>query len=153
MNLRNSGRCFMQQPGEIKHPSRAKQLIDFSGLQYTSPHNGSTITPTDIDGCIEWNDECFIFFEIKLKGKDLPYGQRLALQRLVKSCNKPAVLFIAEHNIENCNDGIDAAKCIVEKYYLPNGWHSWNGKEYTLRQVINSYLFHTTGYKIPKDNQ
>ena len=140
----------MQQPGEIKHPSRAKQLIDFSGLQYTSPHNGSTITPTDIDGCIEWNDECFIFFEIKLKGKDVPYGQLLALQRLIDAISKPAILLIATHETENCNEVIDAATCIVSRFYRDGKWINAEQRNQTLKNAISAYLSRITDYK---DNQ
>ena len=48
----------MPERGVITNRARARQIRDFSGLQI------GTITPTDLDGLIEFHDECFIFCEI-----------------------------------------------------------------------------------------
>ena len=45
--------------GAIMHAERAKQLNDFNGLQY------GNITPTDIDGVIDYKDRAMVFLEIK----------------------------------------------------------------------------------------
>ena len=63
--------------GSIQFPDRARQLIDFSGLRYNK------ITPTDIDGFIEYHDEAIVFMEFKYGNAELPYGQKLALERLL----------------------------------------------------------------------
>lgn len=139
------------QPGKIHSRNRAKQIIDFSGLRYNSPSTKGDITPTDIDGFIEYDNKCFIFVEIKLKGNPLPYGQQLALKRLVNDCSKPSILFIAEHNVESPHNDINAAECIVRKYYRAGKWGNWNGKEYTLKQAIDSYLTLEAGYNPPQD--
>ena len=104
------------QRGEIKNRKYAAQLRNFSGLVYGT--NG-TITPTDIDGLIEYEDKCFVFIEAKYEGAELPYGQRLALERLVDSLDKPSVLFIANH----CSkDDIDMAATWVTDYYYLGEW-------------------------------
>ena len=68
----------MNERGVINNIQRAQQINDFSNLLY------GKITPTDIDGMIEYRGKLYIFFEIKYKDKDMPFGQRLALERLVK---------------------------------------------------------------------
>ena len=42
--------------GVIQNRDRKKQIIDFSGLKY------GKITPTDIDGLIEYKDKAMMFF-------------------------------------------------------------------------------------------
>jgi len=67
--------------GSIKHLERYKQskLISYVGLE-----RRRRITPTDIDGFIDYNGNMFIWLEGKLIGKDLDYGQKLALEHLVQ---------------------------------------------------------------------
>lgn len=48
---------------------------DFSGLRY------GKITPTDIDGFVEFKDKIFILLELKFGDSVLKYGQRTALER------------------------------------------------------------------------
>jgi len=49
--------------GVIKYRGRARQIIDFRGLTY------GNITPTDIDGLIEYKDKCILLIEIKHQSK------------------------------------------------------------------------------------
>lgn len=102
--------------GVIQHRNRARQIVDFSGLKI------GTITPTDIDGLIEYKNKLYLFFELKLIGVSLPYGQELALTRLIDSLNKPAILFVAEHATP-ANEDIAAAGCVILKYYYAKEWH------------------------------
>lgn len=48
--------------GEIKFIDRYKQLISYEGLE-----RHRKITPTDIDGVIDYNGNAFIFLEGKLE--------------------------------------------------------------------------------------
>ena len=100
--------------GAIQFRQRRKQLIDFSGLRF------GNITPTDCDALIEYHGKAFFFIEFKLRNADVPFGQMLALKRLVDAlerAGKYAVLIIAEHTVDNPVDDIDAATCTVRKYY------------------------------------
>ena len=104
--------------GVITHRARAKQIIDFSGLRF------GNITPTDIDGLIEYHDKCFLFVELKHSNKnrcDLDVGQRLALERLCNSLNKPALLLHAIHSEPVQND-IQAGACYVYQYFWKREW-------------------------------
>ena len=45
--------------GKIRNRDQAQQIRDFSGMCFRG-----TITPTDIDGYFEINNELFVFMEI-----------------------------------------------------------------------------------------
>ena len=88
---------------KILNPKRMKQLIDFKGLELD---NG--IYPTDIDGLIEYHDSEYILLEVKHKDARVPYGQRLAIQRMVDDftkAGKKAVAIVCEHR-QACGCGI-----------------------------------------------
>ena len=58
--------------------------------------------------------------QYKLRNAEVPFGQMLALKRLVDNlerAGKYAVLIIAEHTADNPNDDIDAASCRVRTWY------------------------------------
>lgn len=118
--------------GEIVNRSRAAQLVDFSGLKI------GNITPTDIDGLIEYQDKLYIFFELKYQGKDLPKGQALAAIRLIDSLNKPSVFIVADHDADIGTD-VDAAKAIIRSYYYSKKWHTPH-RPMTLREGIMEFI-------------
>lgn len=85
--------------GVIRNIGRAKQLNDFSGL--LRPRN---ITPTDIDGLIDYNGKAFIYLEGKVKGKNLSSekGQKMALENVILShwaAQHPSALILFEHTV------------------------------------------------------
>lgn len=61
----------------IKYPTRAKQIIDFEGIK-----NGK-IHPSDIDAVLEFDSKYLLLFELKLKGVQVPLGQRMMLERII----------------------------------------------------------------------
>ena len=65
---------------------------------------------------MDLNDNVFVFIEVKLNDTELPYGQRLAFERLcdaTASGGKDSYLLIASHGVEDCSKDIDVAKAIV----------------------------------------
>jgi hypothetical protein len=100
--------------GKIYNRRRASQIRDFSGLRFGS------ITPTDVDGLIEYRNQLFILMETKRRGVDLPRGQKLAFERLIDAIRTPAVLFVSEHEYEG---DIDMAQTTVTKAYFRGRWH------------------------------
>lgn len=110
MNYQDSNR------GKIQNRERARQIVDFSGLRY------GNITPTDIDGLIEYHDKAVLFMEFKYKDAQVPHGQLLAIARLVTNCHlagKGAAAFICQHNVDDCEKDIDAANTTVRTIILP----------------------------------
>lgn len=124
----------MAQRGKIRNREQAQQIRDFSGLRW------GTITPTDIDGFFEINNELFVFIEIKFKGKNLPYGQKLALERLIDILqkDKKAILIIAKHN-ENPEDDINAAACEVVQYRFRGKWVIPT-RRFKLKEFCDSFI-------------
>lgn len=122
----------------INNPSRAKQLIDFAGLEIDG-----YIYPTDIDGLIEYKDSEYIIFEVKYGDTDVPVGQKLALQRMVDDftkVGKQAVALVCEHTVRNTDKPVVAAWCKVRELYYGNEkcWRA-PSKELTVREAINSF--------------
>lgn len=124
---------------KIKNPKRMKQLIDFQGLKYDRG-----IYPTDIDGLVEYKDSEYIIFEVKHENAEVPYGQRLALQRMVEDftkAGKRALAIVCEHHITNPDKPVIAAKCDVREIYYgeEHCWRSPNHK-ITVRQAIDEFF-------------
>ena len=60
----------------IRNRDYMRQIKDFSGLRF------GKISPTDIDGFLDFGNSLFIFVEMKHGDTRIPYGQKLALTRL-----------------------------------------------------------------------
>ncbi len=108
----------MDEPrGIIRNRAYAAQLRDFSGMRF------GNITPTDIDGFIEYHDKGFVFIENKFGQARMSIGQRLALQRLIDCLSqvKPSLLIIASH-MEGANEDIDVGESIVTEYRSRGKW-------------------------------
>ena len=121
--------------GTIYNRERAKQIIDYRGLRFKN------ITPTDVDGFFEHRNKVFILYEFKLKGNDVPHGQKQALERTIdalRKAHKSAVLFICSHTTEDPNIDIDAASATVEYVYLDGKWYKGNGA--TAKELTDRFL-------------
>lgn len=123
-----------ERPGVIRNREAAKRLRDYSGLRW------GRITPTDIDAFLDFRNEVFVVIEAKRAGAKIPYGQRLALERLVTalSATKRALLLIVEHACEGDQD-IDIGACTVSQYYSRGRWFIANGRR-TTRRFIDAFL-------------
>ncbi len=117
--------------GRIQNRARAAQIRDFTGIRL------GNITPTDIDGLIEYKDKLFILLELKYRDNELPAGQRLALERLVSALNKPAILFIGRH-IQVVGDDILTAEATVTEYYWEGEWRRC--KPMRLAEAIDGFI-------------
>jgi hypothetical protein len=109
--------------GVIRDRDRARQVRDFSGMLY------GTITPTDIDGLIEYRNKCYVLFEEKLGDAKLPRGQELALERICDDLGaiKPTIFIVASHNTEPDQD-IDVANSQVVKFRFRSRWYPIKNK-------------------------
>jgi len=106
--------------GVIQNRSRATQINNFKNLRY------GNITPTDIDGFIDFGNRYFIYIEVKLLGNDLPYGQRLALERLCDATQRggvSSITYVVKHNVQNFNDDVDVGDLYVSEYRQDFKWH------------------------------
>lgn len=124
--------------GVIKHIARAQQINSFKNIRY------GNITPTDLDGAIEYHDKCWVFFELKYNNAPISYGQKLALERLVNDTaknNKKSIAIIADHYVNDTNKEVDAADCVVREIYLSNE-KKWRGvvRKMSLKECVDAFI-------------
>lgn len=101
--------------GQIYNKARSNQKNDYSGLLYDK-----TMTPTDLDGLIEFKNRGYIFMEIKYRNNLLPIGQRLAIERLVldtAKSGKKSIALVVEHYIDDPLVDVPVADCILREYF------------------------------------
>lgn len=116
--------------GVIRNRDAALQIRNFSGLRY------GNITPTDIDGMIEYHNRGYVLIETKYGDSELPQGQRLALERITDDLRKPSVAIVASH--ESTGD-IDVANAIVRELRYQRKWHT-TATQYTVRQIVDRFV-------------
>lgn len=110
----------------------------FDGFRYGS------ITPTDIDGVIDYHDFVWVLFEAKLAGKDVPRGQRLALERLIQNAyraRKHGIALIIEHEVDDCRKDVYAKDCMVREVYTTEKMQ-WRPPRYpiTAKGMADAYI-------------
>jgi hypothetical protein len=124
--------------GCIKYRDRYSQGISFEGLTRTGK-----ITPTDIDGVIDYNGNAFLFIEGKLKGTLLHYGQRLAYENLKEVLERGGAYvwcIIFEHTIPPEQD-IIAKEQIVSEILSTDvyGWRVPVNRNMTVIDAIEEF--------------
>ena len=122
----------------ILHPERASQIIDFRGIEY----KGTTFT--DLDALLEYRNRAYIIVEVKYGKKELPLGQKVAIERMVKDFGKrgkSAMAVIAEHHETDKQKSVYLSDCGVRSIYT-SGERIWRKPKhyYTVKQIVNEYL-------------
>ena len=123
--------------GLINNRARAKQLRDYSGLRF------GNITPTDLDGVIEYHNKAYLILELKYEDPELYLGQRLALERITDDLEyrKPTLCIIASHYQHNPSKDIDAANASVTEYRLKGEWIKISqDSTITTRNIMDLFL-------------
>jgi hypothetical protein len=126
----------------ITYISRFNQRKDYSGLTF------GNITPTDIDSFLDFGNKVFVIIEFKLEGMEMPFGQQLAIERLVDvlAQSKPTIGIVATHSTKP-EDEIVAGNCPVEKYRYKANWKT-RSTPTTTRELIDIFLsFYKYEYK------
>lgn len=106
--------------GNIKFKGRAKQINSFTGLI-----RRRNITPTDIDGIIDYGGKAFIILEGKYGDAELPKGQKMALENLANTileAKKKSLVIVYRHYVHNVNDDINVSKQLVSDIYYKRKW-------------------------------
>lgn len=124
--------------GEIQFRERFGQAINFSGMKFGS------ITPTDVDAFFEIRGEIFVFYEVKMAGSRMPYGQELALTRLIDALDaagKHAVLFVGWHNVRNPALDVFMANTVLHQLYWRGSWRPGRVMgRVTLKQATDRFI-------------
>lgn len=129
--------------GVIRNRQFANQVKDFSGLRYGS------ITPTDIDGAIDFGNRVFVFIELKYGAGNIPCGQKLALERIADDLDcygKPTIAIVARHDSDA---DIDVANCPVEQIRFRGKWILL-ANHHTVRYVIDRFLMRYAPWEMRK---
>ncbi len=108
------------------------QPISYSKLRWKN------ITPTDIDGFLDFQNKVFVYIEYKYKDTKLDGGQELAFRRAVDNCRKPCCLIHATHN-HPMEEVIDGANAKVVRIYFRGRWRPDSGIR-TVKEVIDAFL-------------
>jgi len=103
----------MSRNAAISHHERFSQRCSFAGLVYAR-----NIRPTDIDVSIDFGGKMFVFIEAKHSDCELPDGQRIHLENLVKAIRSDCVAsaLLCSHSSTVYED-IDIANSIVTKCF------------------------------------
>ena len=128
----------------IQSKARARQLISFEGMEL-----GERVWPTDFDAAIEWRDTAWLLFEVKHGDKDVPRGQRLALERFVRDVwrgGKAAVAAIVEHRVDDPSEDVRLADCAVREVFV-GGEMRWRHpkRPITARECMRAYIGYAEG--------
>ena len=118
--------------GKIQNREFASQIRDFTNLRW-----GNT-TPTDIDGFVEFGDKLFFVIEVKYNDTKLPYGQRLAIERLVDAIERSQRVCYGIVAIHKTDGDIDVGGCEVVEYRFQGEWHK--PRKYVTVKVMIDYL-------------
>jgi len=124
--------------GVIHNRERARQINNFSGLLY------GNITPTDIDGLIEYHNKGYILIETKLRETKIEFGQRLAFERMTDDLTKSGkltVCIIACHDIDNPAQDIDVANTQVREYRWRGIWQTPK-TPCTTKELVDYFINH-----------
>ena len=130
----------MTERGVIRNRGHAMQIRDFGGLRW------GTITPTDIDGVVDFQDKAYVLFELKFGNTDVPFGQRLAIERMCQDWHKvgkKVLGLIARHNTPYPGDIDVSLAQVVEVLRLPkNGSPYWGAPQMplTVKEATDLFL-------------
>lgn len=128
----------MSERGVFQHENRGRQLLRFDDFRY------GNITPTDIDAVIDYKNYVWVFFEAKLKDKDVLFGQKLALERLIQNAfgsKKHGIAMIVEHDEEDATKDIILKNCMVREIYTTENM-KWRPPNYdiTAKDMSDAYI-------------
>lgn len=131
--------------GVYDNERRARQLIKFDGMLY------DTKCFTDFDAVMEYNDRAWIVFEVKKAGKDVPKGQRLALERFVRdtcSSGKPCIAAVVWHRVQDPYKDVYLKDCDVYSIYTreKNGYN-WRPTKRPMRayELMEAFIGYVEG--------
>ena len=85
--------------------------MDFTGLERGA---------TDIDGMSDYKGQGFLFYELKHRDAECPFGQKKALENFVNTAHdagRVGLALIAEHVVDDPLEDVTVKDCIVREMY------------------------------------
>ena len=122
--------------GQIFDQSRYSQKFDFSNLRFGKS------TPSDLDFVRDIRGQARVPGEFKSGSTQLPFGQLLSFERLLKSCHESHIStlgFVARHD-SHPDEIVFADECLVSEFWLNphDGWQRISGNR-RLGEFIQSW--------------
>jgi len=123
----------------IKNRKRMKQIHSFNGMQRMR-----NITPTDIDGLIDYGGCAFVYLEGKLQNAKFMDGQKKALEAVVRShwrAGHKSMAIVYEHNspaneeILVCAQFVKAIFCLEQIRELMRVPHENSKPKFSLNET------------------
>lgn len=120
--------------GAVRDVVKYTQLKDYTKMCY------GTITPTDIDGSMDFGPNVFVFLELKHEGKDLPRGQELHLERLCDALYRGGNHSLAVVATHGCGstEMIPVHECSVERFRYMLEWNR-PGRACTCKELVDRF--------------
>lgn len=125
----------MSARGVIRNKQLAQQINDFGGL---CRHRN--ITPTDIDGLIDYNGVAYVLMEGKHINAGIPTGQLRAIENMATSLAKGGAMVTAiiyTHDIQP-EQSIYVADCTVKQFFYESKWY-YPPEQMTVVQAIERF--------------
>lgn len=131
--------------GKIRNKEHAQTLRDYSGMSW------GRITPTDIDGFVEFGDRVFVIVESKYGSAPLSVGQRLALERLsdAVSRSRHCLLVVCAHSSQS-DEEIPMHECIVTQYRSGGIWRIPKSQT-TLKEIVDQFKVRFQNAPLPSE--
>lgn len=129
----------MYQHGAYKNANRGRQLLLFTDLNYDA-----NVAPMDLDGLIEYHNKKRVLIEVKLQNTPVPYGERIALERMVNDfsiAGKETIAIIADHKVFDTKEDVLVKDCLVRELYYSRE-RKWRPpkKMMTVQMLLDSFL-------------
>ena len=109
----------------INNMEKFSQPVLFDGI------GKGQFRPTDYDGVLEVDNHYWFAFEVKQKGKEMPYGQSLSYTRTAdrwNKCGDIGIVFVVEHEELDASQPILLKDCRLRKYYTNGKWTTSKSK-------------------------
>lgn len=120
----------------------ADQVVSYDGMKFIGRNGVRNVTPTDIDGIVQLdNENCLVIFELKHSG-NVPFGQGSALSKIADAVEKGGtncIVIVATHNTPY-PETIIAKDAKVVWIYFKGKWNHPSKDGITLYEQINSYI-------------
>lgn len=134
---------MMYERGQFINTRRGRQLLRFDGMNLQR-EDLCSITPTDIDAVIDVRNRVLILFEAKLNGKEVPQGQKKALERIVDDAGcagKNAIAIVCDHNVSNESEDVYLKDSIAREVYETEH-HEWRQmkRHMTAKELADFYI-------------
>lgn len=128
----------MQSKSLIRDREQVKQVIDFTGLEK------GKISPTDIDGIVEFNNKLLIAWEVKKENNLMQTGQTLLYERIndawVTEKGKTAFCVLLWHKVQDTTKSISTVNdCDIHSIYYKKKWYKYEGNKGFRELYFNWY--------------